>query len=1095
MESHSSAGRDAEEGDLGNPGPPIQPQEDQESSRPQREVRLTQRALESYDAEKQDLDARIQRAWDRVEADISEAANASEPGASIQRAIQRVKVSSSSYKLLANKYISLLMKMKTDEGLEGVRTQDNFLELLDDNVQAVIQDAIDRVEGLRETRSQHSVSSRSTTRSKGSAHSKTSFTSMAAAQARAAAEAANARIAYMAEEEAMLIEKARIQEEASIATAAARRKAEHAEQESILATAAAREQESILVATATWKKIELDAKLSTLQLKKEAAAARAQAEVLQAAANLDKEEKWSEFGTQIPVKDRDQLTRKNILDWSEQCINAPPPNDTEQMVDVQASPSPHRMNTNAVYGNGGNAYPALAASRRLSVAHVGSEMDASRQTHIPDSHIRGSNQRDRNLLGPPSNTIANDGMQGNAANNGTSQAPVWTHPGSAGLGDFARYLAHRELINTGLVKFDDHSENYRAWRSTFRNAIRNADICASKELDLLVKWLGNESTEYAKRIRAANIDDPASSLHAVWERLEECYGSPETIEKALFKKLQNFPKISGRDNKRLRELGDLLMELESAQADPYLPGLIFLNTYHGVNPIVEKLPFDVQEQWRTAGSRYKSEHQVAFPPFSFFSKFIRNLAKTRNDPSFMFGTTGISSPDLPKMEIAMAKQGTARVPISVHKTEVSPTTFANSVQTTTTKKKIEDPEKQCPLHDKPHSLQKCREFRRKPLEERKNILKEFGVCLKCCASTNHLARNCKADMKCEECGSDKHATVLHTFYYKPSGTKTSDPEAEHGGEQGETAALTSSITTKCTEVCGEGFKGRSCSKICLVRVYPKGHPERAVRMYAIMDDQSNKSLARSEFFDQLGVGGNSFPYTLRTCSGLMETAGRRAGGLMVETMDSTMKLALPTVTECNEIPDDRSEIPTPEVARHHPHLKPIAEFIPPLDHVAQILLLLGRDMLRVHKVRDQHNGPHDAPYTQRLDLGWVIVGDVCLDGTHKPDHISTFRTSVLTNGRTSLFKPCPNHFTLKEKFDDRSQGCTMQADEETSMLKDDVGHTVFVTTKDDDKPAPSLEDKEFLKIMDREFFQDESNSWVAPLPFRNPRCRLPNNRE
>nr|XP_032819644.1 uncharacterized protein LOC116947700 [Petromyzon marinus] len=225
MESHSSAGRDAEEGDLGNPGPPIQPQEDQGSSRPQREVRLTQRALESYDAEKQDLDARIQRAWDRVEADISEAANASDTVASIHRAIQRVKVSSSSYKLLANKYISLLMKMKTDEGLEGVRTQENFLELLDDNVQAVIQDAIDRVEGLRETRSQHSVSSRSTTRSKGSAHSKTSSTSMAAAQARAAAEAANARIAYMAEEEAMLIEKARIQEEANIATAAAWRKA------------------------------------------------------------------------------------------------------------------------------------------------------------------------------------------------------------------------------------------------------------------------------------------------------------------------------------------------------------------------------------------------------------------------------------------------------------------------------------------------------------------------------------------------------------------------------------------------------------------------------------------------------------------------------------------------------------------------------------------------------------------------------------------------------------------------------------------------------------------------------------------------------
>lgn len=30
--------------------------------------------------------------------------------------------------------------------------------------------------------------------------------------------------------------------------------------------------------------------------------------------------------------------------------------------------------------------------------------------------------------------------------------------------------------------------------------------------------------------------------------------------------------------------------------------------------------------------------------------------------------------------------------------------------------------------------------------------------------------------------------------------------------------------------------------------------------------------------------------------------------------------------------------------------------------------------------------------------------------------------------------------------------------------------------------------------MDREVFIDESNSWVAPLPFRSPRRHLPNNK-
>lgn len=31
--------------------------------------------------------------------------------------------------------------------------------------------------------------------------------------------------------------------------------------------------------------------------------------------------------------------------------------------------------------------------------------------------------------------------------------------------------------------------------------------------------------------------------------------------------------------------------------------------------------------------------------------------------------------------------------------------------------------------------------------------------------------------------------------------------------------------------------------------------------------------------------------------------------------------------------------------------------------------------------------------------------------------------------------------------------------------------------------------------MDKEVYRDESNSWVAPLPFRQSRQRLPNNRE
>lgn len=58
-----------------------------------------------------------------------------------------------------------------------------------------------------------------------------------------------------------------------------------------------------------------------------------------------------------------------------------------------------------------------------------------------------------------------------------------------------------------------------------------------------------------------------------------------------------------------------------------------------------------------------------------------------------------------------------------------------------------------------------------------------------------------------------------------------------------------------------------------------------------------------------------------------------------------------------------------------------------------------------------------------------------------------------------------------------------------------MSEAVFHHTKDDVKTAPSMEDLAFLRIMEKEIQQDESNSWVAPLPFCSPRQRLPNNRE
>lgn len=139
------------------------------------------------------------------------------------------------------------------------------------------------------------------------------------------------------------------------------------------------------------------------------------------------------------------------------------------------------------------------------------------------------------------------------------------------------------------------------------------DLTAAEELDLLVKWLGRESSEHARRIKSVHIRHPEAGLEMAWERLEECYGTPEAIERALFARLENFPKIANRDSQKLRDLADLLLEIEAAKEDRFLPGLSYLDTARGIHPILEKLLYHLQDKWTSYGSRYKEEYQVAFP--------------------------------------------------------------------------------------------------------------------------------------------------------------------------------------------------------------------------------------------------------------------------------------------------------------------------------------------------------------------------------------------------------------------------------------------------------------------------------------------------
>lgn len=183
----------------------------------------------------------------------------------------------------------------------------------------------------------------------------------------------------------------------------------------------------------------------------------------------------------------------------------------------------------------------------------------------------------------------------------------------------------------------------------------------------------------------------------------------------------------------------------------------------------------------------------------------------------------------------------------------------------------------------------------------------------------------------------------------------------HGGEQRREIGIT--VDSKCTQICRDvRCTSKSCSKIVLVKVYSEESPENAKKLYAIIDDQSNRSVVKSELLDTLQFRSGLVNYVLISCAGSLPTKGRRATGLIVQSLDGSIHLKLPTLIKCNSIPDVSSDIPTPDVARSYPRLLDIARFIPDLDDSSDTLLLIRRDLLQAHHVLDQRLGPRNTPY-------------------------------------------------------------------------------------------------------------------------------------
>ena len=610
------------------------------------------------------------------------------------------------------------------------------------------------------------------------------------------------------------------------------------------------------------------------------------------------------------------------------------------------------------------------------------------------------------------------------------------------ISDITRLMYRKDFLLSRFSNFDDKAETYASWKASFQSVTQELGVTPFEEMDLLIKWLGPDSSRFAKSIRAANTHDPATGLQRIYERLEERYGRPEMVESALKRKIVTFPTITNKDCVKLYDLLDILTEVESVMLNPkYATLLSYYNSSSGVTPIVAKLPHFLQEKWTTQASSYKKFHNLAFPPFKFFVSFIRDMCEIRNDPAFLYNSSSSSATGSNKPRSSVISR---RFDVTSNK----------SVR--------------CPLHKAGHTLNDCRGFRKQSLQDRQKFLRDKRICFKCCESDAHFAKNCSVNVKCQICGN-RHATALHVdrqFQQKETDNQTTSQV--DGGEKHESE---DNVRSKCTTLCGELRFSRSCGKTVLVNVYSDKDPMNCIKAYAAVDDQSNRTLITPELLDRLGIQGTKSQFTMSSCSGKSTIMCRVANAINVQSIDGKSTFELHDVIECDSIPSDLPEVATPDVALAYSHLHCIAPYLPALDPSIKVELLIGRDVPEIHHVQEQIIGGKGEPFAQKLPLGWTVIGEVCLGKVHAPKEINVRITHTLNDGRCTTFPLCEKNIEINDFSDE-----------------------IFIKTSDDNKVGFSVEDKRFLKLMESDFVQDDTGHWTAPLPFKQPKPPIPNNR-
>ena len=123
--------------------------------------------------------------------------------------------------------------------------------------------------------------------------------------------------------------------------------------------------------------------------------------------------------------------------------------------------------------------------------------------------------------------------------------------------------------------------------------IPGVNLNENEQLGLIIEYTSKDPKRLAQSLRNAYINNLGAGLKKVWKKLGERFGLNAVITQVRFEKMKKFPSIATRYNKRLKDFGDLLLELKATKNHGTLTAFKILDEPNYLQPLASKTPEDL----------------------------------------------------------------------------------------------------------------------------------------------------------------------------------------------------------------------------------------------------------------------------------------------------------------------------------------------------------------------------------------------------------------------------------------------------------------------------------------------------------------------